>query len=214
MQSDTIDYAIFRKATKAESDYAHGGYLYGAATILCTTLTKIVGTYEMWSKGSDLLSWQTSTLQDYTNRFSLWAGWYDLNFIKPFQSFFVTRHVIDSEPKVARAFFDHHRNNGLYTLTMGGKMALKVLEQIFPEDTFNRNDTLFTCTKENTNLYRKVLHASLMGKRVADFLPSIKENAHRILDSWHNLQQNDSPIEVGSAMSHYAAMNLAWFNSG
>lgn len=207
---EKVTYANFRLATKEESEQAHGGYSYQLLTLPWKIACKFFGTLEMYRKGPDLLSWETSYLQQLSDRVSLWSGYKDVEFLNTQMSFISDRYLFTHEDKILKAFFSHHRNDKIFENSISMKKIYEILMETFPDETFDMNDLILTCEKSYTKTYRALLHQSLKGDQIRKFQNTIKENAKATLENWSKrVIEGEKEIDITHETRCYAAKNFS-----
>lgn len=192
-----VSEAHFRLATQEESQAARGGIGWQVLISPWTLACKVMGTVEMVFRKANIISWQEPLLQDLVDRAWIYMGYNPENaFIQNIYSFFGNRHLLEGNKEVFKAFLSHYRSDEIFENSMSMKKLLEIIRKTFPDDKFTPEDFMFTCSAEQTKIYRALLHKMLNGKKIKEFAPLIQKNVQVTLKEWNSRCENGEQINI------------------
>ncbi len=206
MLSATITSAKFRPATLYESQQAKGYAPYRIGSFICDSLWKITGTVDMYLKGEDTRTWEAPYLQKFADKFWVWNGYNESNFLKTRYNVTGKRYSIENEKKICGALLSHHRNDDIFNNNVLTTSLLEMIQEASSEEiTFN--DMILGCDPENTTIYHRILHKSLNQESIKQFNLNLKIIVNDTLSKWRS-NSSLNPIEITRETSLYAARNF------
>jgi cytochrome P450 len=109
-----------------------------------------------------------------------------------------------TDEKVSAAFFAIHRNGGDQIFSPNRSLAriYDMVKQTFPETEFDLEDTIFTCTEENSQLYRKMFSVSTHGDQVKT---AIQEEVKAAVERWTKVCSGGNYINITSETRRLAS---------
>lgn len=192
-----VEYANFRPATPEEKQAAQGGILWRVVTCPLKIAYQTLGTWEMYQKGANTLTWQQPRIQSLVNRISVWMGYHpEYTFMRSFFSFRGNRHFLEDNTEVLKAFFKHHRQGEDFTNAVSSEKLYELVKATFPEETFSKEDFILTCSPEYTKMYHTLLRTLLAGSKLNQFDPQIRETARFFIENWAKRSQKGEEINV------------------
>lgn len=193
-QMQSVTKATFRPATNEEINEAKGHLAWQCVNSLWTLSCKVMGTVEVYFKGANVLAWKTPLPQVLVEKCSQSLGYMpELPLVKRFYSFIGNRYIIDDKI-LMEALFSPHRNGEVFVNQSSFSILFDMLSEIFPDDNFNKEDFMFTCTEENTKKYRDLLHSLLKQNRMKEYTPDIQSKATEMLQDWLDTCQKGNSI--------------------
>jgi cytochrome P450 len=171
--------AKFRLATPEEVQEAKGDCLGRVFSAPWKLLNKSWGTCNLiWSSTNSLL-WDTPVPLKIAH---WWTQRPHHSFLIELTSFLFDGFMI-TDKKVSEAFFSIHRNGADQIFTPNRSLAriYEMVKQTFPETNFELEDTIFTCSDENSKLYRKMFSTATHGEHVAI---AIQEEVKAAVERW------------------------------
>lgn len=178
----TVQEARLRAATPQEAKWERGGSIWRTSLYPWHFFNKFTGVFQLLYYRKDFLNVQTPHLLRATHAITWYCGLTpEREFLRDLPCFGTSHHQIIKDSKVMDALYQHHRNDELFVVDNGNGVAkfLEILQRIFPEEKFNHEDFILTCSKAKSSEYRKLIADKMVS---VEYTPLIDAEIRRVLD--------------------------------
>lgn len=189
MQSLGIASANFVRATRQESQAFRGAWRWKLSLPL-RLACKISGTAQLIIHQMDAQKWNGNSLDIFVEGLSN-RNSHKLGFIKTIDTFPLGKfNFIENQSAFFKAFFSLHRNGDIFCPSIPGESFIELVRKTFPNDHFEENDVLATCTPEHSSQYRAPLIRTLSSAAILQFNDQIAAIAAQTVDTWNESQES------------------------
>ncbi len=180
-----VESATLRAATPEEVAQAKGNLAWRTVTYPWRLMNKTLGILQIFLHGANSLKWTTPLPLAAAHAVSRYMGWApERLFMSDFPTLKGDFHLINKEKAVFQAVLYHHRNGGLFVHQRSFELILGFIKKAFPETEFTNEDSILTCSPENTKLYRRCIMELLRGERVQKV---VQDEVEKTLPHWAKL---------------------------
>lgn len=173
----TVTSAKFRLATPEEVYNKKGNCLSAALSKPWQLFNQAWGTYNMWRGGTNVLAWDTPWPLKMAHAVTQAPHH---AFVKEIPSF-LFKTVMLTDKTVSEAYLAHHRNGELLMPNRSFMQLYAMAKQTFPDMNLDTEDVIFTCSEENSKIFRSMFSGVMHGNEMKD---AIREEVEAALKRW------------------------------
>lgn len=177
----TVQEARLRAATTQEATYERGGSIWRYSMYPLHVFNRLTGIFQLLYYRTDFLNVQTPHVLRATHAITRYFGITpEREFLRDLPCFGNSHHQIMRDTKVMDALYLHHRNDDLFVVDGGGVLTfLEILQRIFPDEKFTKDDFVLTCSKLKSPELRKLISDKMVS---VEYTPLIDAEITSMLD--------------------------------